>query len=728
MSNHLCNQTSPYLLQHANNPVDWHAWGEPALALASARNQPILLSIGYAACHWCHVMAHESFENPRIAKIMNEHFICIKVDREERPDLDKIYQLAHQMLTERAGGWPLTIVMTPDGHAPFFAGTYFPPESRFNLRGFPELLEDIVAHYQAHADKLKDHHHIFSNALIQLNPMADSAVASHLLPQPVECLKTACADLNAQFDTTFGGFGGAPKFPHSTQLELLLQGNSLGNNLGVELKNSNLDQRVELTLDRMALGGLFDHLGGGFFRYSVDREWKIPHFEKMLYDNAQLLALYAQAAAQFGGKSKRLYRETAEATAEWIIREMQQESGGFSATLDADSEGQEGKYYVWEQTDLSAILIDEHFNIIENYFALFGEPNFDGKWHFNVGPEVDLELLWASADTHNALNLARENLLKIREQRVRPDLDEKVIASWNGLAISALAKAGRILNQPSYIESAQKSLTFIRNNHWRGDRMLSVCTQGQAALNAYLDDYAFVLMGVLDLLEAQWRSSDLEFAIDVCDAMIKLFEDAEMGGFFFTSHDHEKLLYRPKYGADDSIPAGNGAAILGLLKLGMLIGESRYLDSAHKALQLFTAELQKQPSVNALMTLALQHSDSGYGGDSGDGGDGGGGDGDSAIMRGGVVIVRGSEEEIRQWRGDFYGDLQHDFQRGTHHDNGGLTSVYWIPSTTKNLPPGLAVKNYPGTAVAYLCQGMTCSLPLNSPQALTRELAKHRGQ
>ena len=678
MPNQLINQTSPYLLQHAHNPVDWHSWDEQALDLARSSDKPILLSIGYSACHWCHVMERESFEDPDIAKIMNSNFVCIKVDREERPDLDKIYQLAHQMLTQRPGGWPLTIALTPRGHAPFFAGTYFPPDSRYNMPGFGELLTKVSGHYRHNRDKLADYHMSFNQALEKLNPVSGTGQ----MPSPDKALEAAVNDLEKQFDSTFGGFGDAPKFPHPSQLELLLAGSVILD----PAQSEKCTEMVRFTLSGMANGGLFDQLGGGFFRYSVDRQWQIPHFEKMLYDNAQLLALYSDATTAMN--IQRLSRVTA-ATAEWVIAEMQQAAGGYASTLDADSEGQEGRYYAWSETDLRAILSEQQYSILENYFALYGEANFEGNWHFNLNPEIDHALLFENLEIDKSIFKARSILLQERNQRTRPGLDDKILAAWNGLMIQGMARAGRILENAAYIDSATSAADFVRNNMWQGQRLLATCSGGRARLNGYLDDYAFLLGGLLELLETHWRTVDLEFAIAICDSMLERFEDPEKGGFYFTSHDHESLLYRPKTGADDAIPSGNSAAVMALVKLGCLIGDTRYLESAQNTMLLFGDEIRRHASVNGSMTMALQHMEN----------------------RHTTVVIRGSRQECDDW---------------SKHCNKiyrPLTSVYAIDNNQASLPAELALRKSEQTTVAYLCRGKHCSAPIRSLEELEKMLS-----
>ncbi len=676
MPNHLINQSSPYLQQHANNPVDWHPWNGPALKLARNTGKPILLSIGYAACHWCHVMEKESFENPEIAALMNRLFVCIKVDREERPDLDKIYQYAHQMLTQRPGGWPLTLALTPDGHAPFFAGTYFPPEPRFNMPGFGKLLQKIARHYRTNAARLTDYHVSFSEALMKLNP--DRTQSG--IPDPEQALALAVQTLEQQFDPEFGGFGKAPKFPHPTQIELLLQQASRSRRT-----DHPAARMARKTLDHMAQGGLFDHLGGGFFRYSVDRQWRIPHFEKMLYDNAQLLGLYCDARQLFAGPH---YAATARATADWVIAEMQQPGGGYASTLDADSDGEEGRYYVWSETDLRAVLAESDYAMIENYFGLYGEPNFESHWHFNRNPATDLPLLEDHPEILEAVDTAKARLLEIRDQRNRPALDDKILASWNGLMIQGMAKAAGAFSETAYLESAQRSIEFVKSHLWRSNRLQAAYCRGNAHLNAYLDDYAFMLGGLIESLQCRWRNEDLEFAISLCDAMLENFEDPETGGFFFTSHDHEPLLYRPKNGADDSIPSGNGAAIAALLKLGGLLGEPRYLNSAQRALELFSGELERHPSVNGSMTAALQ----------------------SVPGNHVTVVIRGRSPGLEQW-----------MEKINRTYRPGVT-VVGIPSAVKHLRHDLALRAPQARTAAYLCKGTHCTAPLYSLAELEDQL------
>lgn len=670
MPNDLIHETSPYLLQHANNPVDWLPWNEKSLALAKQQNQPILLSIGYAACHWCHVMAHESFENKEIAEQMNRDFVCIKVDREERPDLDRIYQTAHQMLTKRPGGWPLTVALTPDLHAPFFAGTYFPPVPRQGMPGFGELLQKIATHYRDNAESMGDHGKAFARALERLNPVANNADTN----SPTDWLVYAQKTLKSQFDSINGGFGDAPRFPHPTQLALLYRhGGTALEEHDVSLAMANK------TMRKMRQGGLFDQVSGGFFRYSVDKAWQIPHFEKMLYDNAQLLDLYSSGFVQTG---RSFYRTTALRTARWVVDEMQQGHGGYASSLDADSEGDEGKYYVWSETDLRAILAPAQYEAVEQRFSLYGDPNFEGTWHLNINPDLDEEEVECVDDE---LAAALAILKDTRSERVRPDLDDKVLTSWNGMMITAMTNAGRALDEPELVNSARSALDFVRANLWREGRLLATFREQQARLNGYLDDYVFMAEAILALLQQEWRPQEYLMLQSLCDALCEWFEDKDNGGFFFTSHDHETLLHRPKAGADDAIPSANGGAVRVLYQFGMLSGDPAYQESARRTVSLFASEIEKHPSVYASLLLGALDS------------------GPDAR----TVIVRGTAVNLREWQQA----LRTTYLPGT--------SVFCVEDNTPDLPAGVADKaGKQGKTLAYICRGDRCDAPVDSLEGL----------
>ena len=685
MPNFLSNETSPYLLQHANNPVEWYPWGEQALSLARNTGKPILLSIGYTACHWCHVMEKESFQDKSIAEVMNQNFICIKVDREERPDLDKIYQSAHQILTERPGGWPLTVALTPDGHAPFFAGTYFPPEPRFDLPGFADLLDQIATHFQQNRSEMSQYHQSFSRALGQLNPQGGSA---HF-PDAHDMLLDAVSHLENTFDGEFGGFGQAPKFPHPTQLELLLAHHLQ------DFENNDIPslEMAEKTLTNMSRGGLNDQLGGGFFRYCTDANWTIPHFEKMLYDNAQLLQVYCDL---YCITQKQEHRATASTTAEWVIREMQTEGGGYASALDADSEGIEGKFYLWSETDLRAMLTQEEYQAIENYFALYGDANFDGYWHFNVNSDLDAHLLSQTPELNSLIESAKDKLFCHRQGRQKPKIDDKILTGWNGLMIKAMARAGRVLQNPGFTESAASAAHFLRRNTWQPPKLLAVCRDGRAHLNGYLDDYAFLLEGILELLKTRWSNLEFEFAVQLGDAILDHFEDPDLGGFYFTSHDHESLLYRPKPGADDAIPSGNGAAINALLKLGHLSGHLRFIKSAERGLKAFAESMIKMPSVYGSITLSLQNT--------------------HPLHK--TIVLFGDQNTLNHWQSQ----LALSARDGS--TNFYQTDLYPIDLKTEGLPKPLAHKRRGDQPLAYVCHGTHCLDPIEQVEDLIEAIRK----
>src|ERR1019366_9225275 len=544
------------------------------LRLAREQDKPILLSIGYSACDWCHVMAHESFEDAEVAAVMNRHFINIKVDREERPDLDQIYQLAHQMISQRSGGWPLTMFLTP-GQEPFFGGTYFPKTQRYGLPGFPDLLLRVAQFYHSEREQIAKQSEAILSGFGRMQP-ASPAHGSELSSGPID---GALENLAASYDARYGGFGAAPKFPHPTDLELCLRRHAAS---GVHQSASGAHEgasasrganevdplkRAIYTLGRMAVGGIYDQLGGGFCRYSVDAYWLIPHFEKMLYDNGPLLARYSDAWALTRDP---LFAEVVEETAAWTMREMQSPAGGYYSSLDADSEHEEGKFYVWTPDQVRALLSDEEYAVCAPFYGLTEAANFEGgHWHLHVARglyEIARTLEKTAQECGALLAQARAKLFAAREQRIRPGRDEKILTSWNALMIAGMARAARVFGRPEWLASARAALAFIRGSLWRGGqgsaraRLLATCKDGHAHLNAYLDDYAFLLAALIELMQTDFQSRDLEFAEDLAEALLEQFYDPELGGFFFTSHDHEQLIHRPKPGYDSATPSGNGVA------------------------------------------------------------------------------------------------------------------------------------------------------------------------
>ncbi|MDQ5910151.1 MAG: uncharacterized protein QG599_2247 [Pseudomonadota bacterium] len=603
-TNHLIHETSPYLRQHAHNPVDWQPWGEAALDQARRESKPILLSIGYSACHWCHVMAHESFEDEATAAVMNELFINIKVDREERPDLDKIYQTAFQLLHRRAGGWPLTMFLTPDDHVPFVGGTYFPKTPRYGMPAFTEVLRRVSDHYRQHPHDIRQQNQVLLDALCRDAPPVSPEATLTAAP-----LQASRDQLLNDLDRTYGGFDGAPKFPHPARLEQLLRhwiASQRCDDFQCQEPDREAEAAIRLTLGKMARGGIYDHLGGGFYRYSVDAEWQIPHFEKMLYDNGPLLALYAQAWQATG--DARL-RTVAEETGAWLIREMQAPEGGYYATLDADSEGEEGRFYLWTPEQVRELLNVEEYAALAVCYGLELPPNFEGSaWHLRLTAEP-MELaqrLRVEPTQVNAwLTSARNELFTVRSQRIWPGRDEKILTAWNGLAIRGMAVAGRLLERNDFVASAERALDFIQTRLWQNGRLLAVHKDGQSRLNAYLDDYAFLIDGVLELRECRCREGDLDFAQALADVLLDQFEDRTAGGFYFTAHDHEPLIQRPKPPHDDALPSGNGVAAQVLLKLGRLTGEDRYRQAAERTLHWAWPTLRQIPTACSALLMAL---------------------------------------------------------------------------------------------------------------------------
>ena len=667
MPNRLADETSPYLQQHAENPVDWHPWGEQALALARRDDKPVLLSIGYSACHWCHVMAHESFEDEDVAAVMNQLFVTIKVDREERPDLDQIYQSAHHLLTQRSGGWPLTMFLTPEG-APFFGGTYFPKSPRYGLPGFVDLLQRVEQTYREQREAIAAQNISLLEALASTQPQSRNGDATAFDAAPLARLRDQLA---GSFDARHGGFGAAPKFPHPTDLAFLLR-RALGH------ADAAARDMVLTTLRRMAEGGIYDQLGGGFCRYSVDAEWSIPHFEKMLYDNGPLLSLYADAWALTGDEP---FLRVVEHTVAWTLREMQSAQGGYYSSLDADSEGEEGKFYVWTREEVKAALSPQEYSAVEQHWGLAGPPNFeDSHWHLRIVaplPEHQRPLLES----------ARVKLFAARERRVRPGRDEKILTSWNAQMIEGMAHAARIFGRAEWLASARRALDFVRTQLWNNGRMLATCKDGRAHLDAYLDDHASLLSALIELMQAEYRCEDMNFARQLADALLEHFEDPAQGGFFFTRHDHETLIHRPKPGHDNATPAGNGVAACALQRLALLSGEARYAAAAERTLRLFRPQFERHPSGFASLLAALEE----------------------WLVPPRLVVLRGPLEEVADWRA----------RLGNLPLPGTLTLA--LPNSLAGLPAALD-KPAGDRVNAWVCHGVTCLAPVSRWPDLERIL------
>lgn len=587
--NHLNDSLSPYLQQHATNPVHWYPWGEEALKKAKAENKPILLSIGYSACHWCHVMAHESFEDEATADLMNRLFINIKVDREERPDLDKIYQTSHQLLNQKGGGWPLTVFLNPKNHLPFFSGTYFPRESKYGLPAFDTVLKVLSELYQNQFDHIQEQMQQMQAALkkLQTHNIARDIHFSH---DPIEF---AIDLMEEEFDEVNGGFSRAPKFPMPAYLNQLLR------RYHGDPRDRKALNMLKKTLDNMAMGGIYDQIGGGFFRYSVDEHWEIPHFEKMLYDNAALMAIYAQASVLFKNE---FYKTIAYETGNWALKKMRAPEGAFYSTLDADSLGIEGKFYVWDKSEIQSSLTPEEYAVFSTVFNLRQTANFEKQWHLHqVMPltslnEHDLALI----------NSSKIKLFQVRKQRISPHKDQKILTSWNALFIRSLSISGFLFQEPRFIEAAKQALYFIKNSLYK-DKKLSACYKDkQAYCNAYLDDYAFLIDALICYLQADFDTELLEFAIELTDVCIDNFYDKANAGFYYTSHHHETLIQRPKILMDESLPSGNGIMVLVLNRLGHLLSRTDYLSIAEQTLRYSWATMEASPTMHQSLLNALE--------------------------------------------------------------------------------------------------------------------------
>jgi uncharacterized protein YyaL (SSP411 family) len=681
MQNRLKDETSPYLQAHADNPVHWQPWGEEALAAARAEDKPILLSIGYSACHWCHVMAHESFEDDATAAVMNEHFVNVKVDREERPDLDKVYQLAHQLLTQQTGGWPLTMFLDPQTLLPFFGGTYFPKVPRGNVPGFVNLMERVQDAWTERRERLREQGEKLKAVFQQIEegPTVEGAFDGPALEA------AAIEALQSQYDATEGGFGGAPKFPMASTWAFLLAH-------AARTKDRTVLDMVMTTLTKMARGGIYDHLGGGFCRYATDSRWMIPHFEKMLYDNGQLLSLYA-GALRFGPDA--LFEGAVTDTAGWLLREMRAGSGGFYAAQDADSEGEEGRYYVWRREEVKRALDEAEYLIVETLYGLDKPANFGSRWNlhrFDAWRSVVERLSLNPEEAEAKLASARRKLLALRQQRPAPGLDDKVLTAWNALTIKGLAEAAVVLGRDDWLEAACACADFLRESLWDGERLFATW-KGQARFPGYLDDYANLLDALLALLAARWREADAAFALALGNAAIDAFEDRERGGCFFSAEHTgagDALFHRPKPTMDDALPPGNGVLARALLGLGHLFGEVRYLDAAGRLLRWAEARVAQYPAGHCTLlgALSLEREPPTQ------------------------LVLRGPEALLKPWL------------EAARAAPGGAT--YGIPYEGTATVPAYLPKLVPSEdrerVVAYLCRDRSCSLPIRSLEDFKAEL------
>ena len=581
-TNRLINETSPYLLQHAHNPVDWFPWGEEAFAKAKSENKPILLSVGYSACHWCHVMEHESFENEDIAKLMNESFVNIKVDREERPDVDQIYMNAVQMMTHH-GGWPMTVFLTPDG-VPYYGGTYFPPVDRYNMPGFPRVLQSVAAAFHERPDDIAQ---TASSVLAELQRLSTASESQELMSS--ELLDAAYAGTIRNYDPNNGGFGSAPKFPPAMSLEFLLRSYA-------RTKQQQALEIVRHTCRKMANGGIYDQLGGGFHRYSTDARWLVPHFEKMLYDNALLSRLYLH---YYQLTQEEFARQIAEGILDYVVREMTDANGGFYSTQDADSEGHEGKFFVWSLAEVIEHLGPEDAKLFAAYYDVTEEGNFEGKNILHVDRPVEEVAKEFGIDAEQlgvVLERGRQKLFAVREQRVKPDRDDKILTAWNGLMLASFAEAAVILDRDDYATVARNNAAFVLEELKHGGLLLRTYKDGKAKLNGYLEDYAFFADGLLTLFETTGELRWLKEAIALSETMLSEFWDEQDGGFFFTGKSHEQLIVRTKDYFDNATPSGNSVAADVLLRLGLLTDSDHYRRQAVSVLRLVAETTRRFPS------------------------------------------------------------------------------------------------------------------------------------
>jgi uncharacterized protein YyaL (SSP411 family) len=668
VSNRLARETSPYLLQHAHNPVDWYPWGEEAFERARREDRPVLLSVGYSACHWCHVMERESFEDSAIARLMNEHFVNIKVDREERPDVDQIYMQAVQALTGH-GGWPMTVFLTPQG-VPFYGGTYFPPTPRHGLPSFPQLLQAINDAWQTRRQEVQDS---AAQITAELGRSEHLRAASTLLTD--EVLFNAFQGLSAQFDERHGGLGGAPKFPQPMNWEFVLR-------FWKRTQNPFARRMVDVTLTRMARGGIHDQLGGGFHRYSVDGEWLVPHFEKMLYDNGQLASLYLHAWLAFGNAE---YRRVAEETLDYLLREMTDPAGGFYSSQDADSEGEEGKFFAWTADEIAGVLGADAARAALAYWGVDRGSNFEGR-----------NVLWLPGEPEpERFAAARRALFEARERRVHPGRDDKVLAAWNGLACLAFAEAGRALGRADYVQAAVRNadfvLTAMRDS---SGRLLRTWKGGEAKLKAYLEDHAMVAAALIAVYEATFERRWLDEAHRLADQMIALFWDDATESFYDTGRDHEALIVRPRNLFDNAVPAGTSVAIETLLRLNVLTGEAPYEAKALRALRVMADLMARHPSGFGRFLCALDFNV-------------------GPAVEVALLAPRGGDRDGALSTEVFGRYLPNRVVAGAVE--GDPAAVAGIPLLEGRGPVD-------GRVTAYVCRNYACELPTTDPATLARQL------
>ncbi|MCA1817778.1 MAG: thioredoxin domain-containing protein [Acidobacteria bacterium] len=679
-TNRLAGESSPYLLQHAHNPVDWQPWDDEALARSRDEDKPILLSIGYSACHWCHVMERESFENEAIARLMNEHFVSIKVDREERPDLDQIYMNAVQMMTGH-GGWPLTVFLTPD-LIPFYGGTYFPPEDRHNIPGFPRVLLGVAQAYRADPEGVTQ---TASSLLGELRRMSAACESNAALD--VELIDNAVRALSRSYDPRHGGFGSAPKFPAAQSMELLLRAHARNG-------DENALRMVTETCRKMAEGGIYDQLGGGFHRYSTDARWLVPHFEKMLYDNAQLARLYLHV---WQLTKDDFSRRVAEETFEYVAREMTDASGGFYSTQDADSEGVEGKFFVWSRAEIARLLGEDDAALLSAYYGVSDEGNFEGENILNVTRDagtVARESGVTVGRLREAVERGRRVLCEARERRVKPARDEKMIAAWNGMMLASFAEAAAALERDDFRAVAERNADFILDSLRDGERLLHVFKDGRAKHHAFLDDYACVASALLTLYETTGTPRWLEASLALTETMIGEFWDAEDGGFFYTGASGERLIVRHKDFFDNATPSGNSVAADLLLRLSALTENEGYARKAVTVFRLTRDAAERYPSAFGCLLSAL--------------------DFHLSTPKEIVIVGGASDDATRALRREVWSRfLPNKIVAESHSDDEGASKI--VPLLRERNPIG-------GRPTAYVCENYACQQPVSDPRHLAAQL------
>ena len=660
--NRLKNEKSEYLLQHADNPVDWYPWSKEAFDTAEKENKPIMLSIGYSACHWCHVMAHESFEDDGTAELMNANFINIKLDKEERPDLDKIYQMSQTIITGKTGGWPLTVFMTP-AKFPFFAGTYFPDTERHGLPGFKDILLRVMDFYKNQRDDISKQNIQIKNIFETLNKTKET---KNIINE--DLLDKVKSELISSIDKVHGGFGSAPKFPHVNNLDFLIKTTEKDDKETLEL--------IELTLTRMTCAGIYDHLKGGFFRYSVDELWMIPHFEKMLYDNGPMIDILCNA---YKITQNSLYLDKINQTCQWVIEEMQHEQGGFYSTIDADSEHVEGKFYVWTDEELKDILNTDELKLFKEIFVVYGKPNFEGKYHLHV-TKTNQECY---INNKNSADLICAKLLEIRNGRVRPATDKKILVSWNSLLMLGLINAYKVTGDNNYYNSAKKCFDFIKNNMWVNNKLYA-CYHDKPCFNAYLDDYAFLSKACIEFLKIDWNEKDFSFLESLTDTLLDSFQDKENGGFYYTSDTHEELIYRPKSYMDESLPSGNSIATEVLSELYELTGNNKYIKAVDKSISSAADSINRSKFSHCSLYLAAPN----------------------IKISKKLIIIRCELEKMDEYKKNIYA-------LNAMNDN-----IYFIANSENVTIKGIKDKINQGRFTAYVCQNNTCSEPIKDYDSL----------